>query len=118
MMADISNSDDLIDSRDVITRIAELELDTERDEADDDELAALQVLAEEVSGYAPGWEHGSVLIRDSYFRDYAQDLASDIGAIDANATWPVNCIDWEQATQELQMDYTSVSFDGVDYWIR
>ena len=27
-------------------------------------------------------------------------------------------IDWAQAAHELQMDYTSVDFDGVTYWIR
>jgi len=95
----ISNSDDLIDSRDVIARIAEL--DTERDEAEDAELAALKALAEDAN--AP---LGSLLIRDSYFRDYAQDFASEIG------------IGWEQAKHKLQRDYRPLSFRGVGYWIR
>ena len=30
----------------------------------------------------------------------------------------LNEAEGEQAARELQMDYTSVSFDGVDYWIR
>jgi len=114
---------DVIDSRDVIARIEELENDRddknvgllEREVA---ELEALTALADEASDYAPDWQYGATLIRDSYFEDYAQELAEDIGAIDSNATWPNNCIDWERATRELQMDYTEVDFDGVTYWIR
>jgi len=127
----IDNSDDTIDSRDVIERIEELESellneDGEIDTANEDpdyrdkcgELGALQALADEASGYASDWKYGETLIRDSYFRDYAEQLADDIGAIDRNASWPVNCIDWDQAARELQMDYSAVDFDGVTYWIR
>lgn len=117
----ISNSDDLIDSRDVIARIEELTdaaAESELDAEQTDELVALQSLADEASGYAADWEHGETLIRDSYFKEYAQELAEDIGAINADATWPNNCIDWDQAADELKQDYTSVTFDGVEYWIR
>lgn len=154
----ISNYDDIIDSRDVIARIEELEAEREAlqleiddaevqwlkteagtDEAhavvdrrqaayvaldawtasdDADELRILKALADEASGYAADWKYGETLIRDSYFRDYAEQLADDIGAIDRNASWPVNCIDWDQAARELQMDYSAVDFDGVTYWVR
>ncbi len=127
----ISNFDDVIDSRDVIARIEELEgevlnddgvIDQSNEDADYrdkcGELAALQALADEASGYAADWQHGETLIRDSYFKDYAMELADDIGAIDNNASWPLTCIDWDQAARELQMDYSAVDFDGVTYWIR
>jgi antirestriction protein len=58
------------------------------------------------------------LIRDSYFEDYAQELADDLGLLQKGSTWPYTCIDWEQAARELQMDYSMVTFDGVDYWVR
>lgn len=83
-----------------------------------EELRPFKELAEEAAGYAPDWEYGETLIRDSYFETYAQELAEDIGAINKDAQWPNSCIDWEQAARELQMDYTCVSFDGVEYWIR
>ena len=127
----ISNFDDVIDSRDVIARIEELESkllneDGEIDTANEDEnyrdacgeLAALQALADEASGYAADWRYGETLIRDSYFKDYAMELAEDIGAINRDATWPNTCIDWDQAARELKMDYSAVGFDGVTYWIR
>ncbi len=125
------NFDAVIDSRDVIARIEELEgevlnddgvIDQSNEDADYrdkcGELAALQALADEASGYAADWQHGETLIRDSYFKDYAMELADDIGAIDNNASWPLTCIDWDQAARELQMDYSAVDFDGVTYWIR
>jgi len=37
--------------------------------------------------------------------DFAQEMAEQIGAIDKNATWPQNCIDWEYAAKELMYDY-------------
>ena len=124
MAREISKYEDVIDSRDVIARIAELtdlrdDADYGLDEDEAHELAALETLAAEASGYAADWEYGEALIRDSYFREYAQELAEETGDIDfSKLSWPLTCIDWEQAARELQMDYTSVTFDGVDYWIR
>ena len=57
------------------------------------------------------------LIADNYFKEYAQNLAEDIGAILRVGEWPAYCIDWDWAARELQMDYTSVQIDGHDYWI-
>lgn len=123
---EISNTDDIIDSRDVIARIDDLEselADTHDDAESDDvldmraELAALQSLADEAS-VSPDWKYGVELVRGDYFETYAQDLAEDIGAIDRSARWPMNCTDWEQAARELKTDYFSVDFDGATYWIR
>ena len=58
------------------------------------------------------------MIPDDEFEDYAQQLAEDIGAIGQDNQWPVCCIDWEKASQELKMDYSSVEVDGVEYWFR
>lgn len=154
----ITHFDDLIDSRNVIARIAELESEQEelsqafeacegalvvaaqtgepqatiREALDEaaaalaewqadygDELAALRTLEEEAEGYAADWHHGEVLVRDSYFVEHAQQLADDLGVLDANASWwPLTCIDWDKAARELQMDYTPVEFAGVTYWMR
>jgi antirestriction protein len=118
MTREISNSEDIIDSRDVIERIAELTEDEDRTEDETEELEALSALADNAEGYAPDWRYGETLIRDSYFVTYAQELADDIGAIDSKASWPLTCIDWEQAARDLRMDYTAVDFGGVTYWVR
>jgi len=116
----LSNSDNIIDSRDVIERIAELEALENDDDVDlqSIELAALKALAVEGTDYAPDWQYGETLIRDTHFRYYAEELAEDIGAINSNASWPLTYIDWDAAAEALKVDYTEVDFDGVSYWIR
>ncbi|MBK6906309.1 MAG: hypothetical protein IPH08_04070 [Rhodocyclaceae bacterium] len=118
---EIDNSADTIDSRDIIDRIEYLRNEEGGDQFTDEEaaeLAALTALAEEAEGYCDDWQYGATLIRESYFEDYAQEMASDIGAINNDYGWPLNCIDWEQAARELKQDYTSFDFDGVTYYGR
>ena len=123
----ITNSEDVIDSRDVIARIEELR--GERDSTDGwntesfyederNELTALEALADEAEGYAPDWQYGETLIRDSYFETYARELAEDLGAIPKDLSWPACHIDWDAATEALKQDYTSVDFGDVTYWVR
>jgi antirestriction protein len=38
--------------------------------------------------------------------EFAEDVAEQLDLIDKNASWPQNCIDWEQAARELMWDYT------------
>ena len=121
-------NEDIIDSRDVIERIAFLE--SERDaikdpaelsewqEGDDgEELKALIELRDGCECVSD-WDFGEVLIRDSFFERYAVQLAEDCGMIPSDLQWPCTCIDWAEAARELQMDYTSVTFAGEDYWVR
>jgi len=115
-----TNTDNIIDSRDIIERIEELETELEGGPLEDDdtpELDALKALASEGSDHSPDWPHGTTLIRDAYFQEYAQDLAEDCGMIPHGISWPITCIDWEQAARELQYDYTPIDFDGVTYWV-
>lgn len=143
----ISASDDIIDIRDVIERIEELEteLGEDRDEMspstdlkewaegvakNDDstvhdeavEYLDLLALMEAAEGggdeeWRGSWYY-SPLIRDTYFKEHAQQLAEDMGAIKDGIGWPYTCIDWEQAANELLMDYTSIDFNGTTYYAR
>jgi hypothetical protein len=120
---EISKFDDLIDIRDVIARVEELR-DIDQPDVDElRELASLNDFLEECKGNGGDeqWEgdwYPVTCIRDSYFENYAHELAEDIGSIKSDAQWPYTCIDWEKAARELQMDYTSVEFDGITYWVR
>lgn len=129
-MSNPTNTDDIIDSRDIIERIEDLQaIDediTELDQGEKDELVALLGLAQEGADYAPDWEYGEALIRDSYFKEYAQELAEEFtpasNTRDAqdmiHTQWPYTCIDWDQAARDLKMDYSAIDFDGVTYWVR
>ncbi len=126
------NAMDMIDSRDIIARIAVLSalrepgpVDLGNDEDNDmdqdtlfQELADLEALQDDTEGYAPDWKHGATLIRNSYFTKYAQELADDLGLLARDSAWPYTCIDWERAARELQYDYTQVEFAGVTYWVH
>lgn len=113
-----NNDQDTIDSREVISRIDDLDGQDNLDEDEGAELRALLDLAAQGEDYASDWNYGETLIRDSYFVEYAQELAESCGMVDNDVTWPMNHIDWQAAADQLQEDYTEVDFDGVTYWIR
>jgi hypothetical protein len=125
-----NNRMDLIDSREIIKRIESLEEDLEivaddpdylnpkELEAVTDELRILKAVQEEAEGYASDWRYGETLIRDTYFKDYAQELAEECGMVTEGSSWPNTCLDWERAARELKYDYTSVDYAGIEYWIR
>ena len=137
-----TNMDDVIDSRDVIARIQELEdelqdLEDAADEAADDtvrcaeimaeisdwksqngdELTALRALASEAEDYAPDWQHGATLVRESYWPTYAQEIVEDVGDMPRGIPSYI-VIDWEATADNLKVDYTEVDFDGVTYLVR
>lgn len=62
--------------------------------------------------------YSPVMVHENYFTEYAQQLADDIGAIDADAGWPLMHIDWEAAANDLKIDYTDVTFGGHTYLWR
>lgn len=131
---------DMLDVRDLIARVEELqdEIVTFSEDEDDErrarawgeanpedaqELAALTTILEELKGYGGDeqWRgdwYPVLLIRDSYFKEYARQLAEEIGEYDPQAQWPLNCVDWERAARELQIDYSTVEINGVTYWYR
>lgn len=114
----IEAGDDIIDSRDIETRINDLEGEDELGEDERDELASLLALREEVQGVTSEWSYGVTLINDAYFEEYARGFAEDIGVMDREAAWPYTCIDWSAAADELRQDYALVKFCGVEYWVR
>jgi len=123
-MNKIDNTDDVIDSRDILERIAELEDEIERAEADRDleeekeELSALKNLEIEANS-SPDWEYGEVFINEDYFTAYCEELCKDTGDIPEKLPWYIEIhIDWEGVAREIKQDYMEVDFDGVSYFIR
>ncbi len=136
-MVNVSNTDDVIDSRDVIERIEELEAerttfvedeDDEQseeirsllkdwDEENGEELTALKNLADEGANESSDWTYGEALIREDYFTEYAQQLVEDISDLPSNMPGYI-VIDWEQTAENLKVDYSTIDFDGETYYIR
>jgi hypothetical protein len=129
---EISNSDDMIDVRDVIARVEELEAAKEAyaDRMDDwqanadnaEELEKLSALLNDLAGYGGDeqWRgdwYPITLIRDSYFVEAMRELCEDIGDF-PNGVPSYYVIDWEATARNLRADYSSVEFDGVTYWYR
>lgn len=118
---------DVIDTRDLVKELSELEDAIARGEEDPESLdgteaeraASIRKLFEDVSGRAGDKpEDGITLIAEGDFEDYARELAEDIGAIKSDAGWPYDHIDWAAAAAALSMDYTTVDFDGTTYYYR
>ncbi len=123
---EINNSQDFIDSRDIIERIEELTDLIEEEKTDEqehrditeekEELEILLELAEEAS-ISPDWKYGETLIRETYFLEYCQELLADIGDLPKELPHSI-VIDWDQTAENLKVDYSTVDFDGVEYLIR
>jgi hypothetical protein len=138
----IDNSEDYLDVRGIIARVEELESElvdgeelsaetakTRRDEAEqkgdskaDDwsEAYLLLSLLEDMRGcggdeqWRGDW-YPVTLIRDSYFETAMDELLEDIGDMPKNIpSYLKITVDYDA----LQMDYSSVEFDGVTYWYR
>lgn len=127
-LADLARSD-VFDSRDVDERIKKLEndleyravLDPDDAEAEDtqsmkDELKTLTEFRDEVG--SGEYKYGMTFIADSHFKEYAEQVAEDIGAIDRDAAWPLSYIDWDAAADALKMDYSSITLDDYEFWYR
>jgi len=79
-----------------------------------EELEELDNLESEITD----WRHGESMIPESEFEDYARELA-EMDDLDQKASrWPYTCIDWEKAADDLKQDYTSVSYQGEEYYVR
>jgi hypothetical protein len=122
--------DTLTEAKDLLT---EAETDEEKDEAqaqidsaesdfgadEQAELSELESLKDDVGESRGGIStDGGPFVHENYFEDYARELADDLGAVDKNAGWPMSCIDWGQAAEELKQDYSSLEFRGVTYLYR
>ena len=137
-MATFDNDSNVIDSRDVIERIEELEAELADDDgnipsldslsddderrADVEELEELKRLQSEAES-SPDWQHGETLIRESYFASYIEELINDCYEMpkDMNSgAWPWRHmkIDYEAAADEAKADYFEVEYFGVTYLIR
>jgi hypothetical protein len=117
----VDNCQDVLDSRDIIERIKELEeifSDWKTESEDFAELKTLKNLEEQGKNSAD-WNYGETLIRESYFVEYIKEMLADCGVIPSNLPFYIeNNIDWSGVAEDLKVDYMEIDFDGVTYFMR
>lgn len=87
-------------------------------ELDDDEKERAEEIRTVLDEIGDEARYGAQMIREDSFVEYAQEFAEEVGAVNSDNAWPVYCIDWNRAADELRVDYTSVTFDGHDWLVR
>lgn len=127
----IDNTQDLLDSRDIIEKLSVLiselsDLDSKiLDEASwipqeeyflklQEEYLTLLAFASECEIYAGDWIHGVTLIHEDYFEKYQDDLIADCYELHTRnlPRFIKITLDYDM----LKQDYTSIDFDGVTYY--
>jgi hypothetical protein len=115
---------DLIDVRDIIARVEELEpqVDTIGEGEHIAEWNMLTRLLHELKGYGGDeqWRgdwYPVTLIEDAYFVEYVQDLLADCGELPRDLPHYI-AIDWRTTARNIRTDYSSVDVDGLTYWYR
>ena len=106
-----TNTDDVIDSRDILDYIKDKDNDTDfelqnfvrnfRAEHYDYDIALEDL------------ENGITFIRDSYFEEYMLDYFLECNQVDEALLF---YIDIKSFARDQQYDYTSIYFEGVEYW--
>jgi hypothetical protein len=117
---------DIIDVRDIIARVEELETIEPQTEEEKfrnvEEYADLLSILEELEGnggdeqWRGDW-YPITLIDAQYFVTYVQELLVDCGEIPKNLPFYVH-IDWEATARDVGMDYTSLTINGREYFYR
>lgn len=123
-MTDISNTDDVIDSRDVDSRIEEIKEEIAAGREDDpdftdleNKLRSLTALRDDVG--SGEWRYGLTLINEDYFEEYCQQMVEDIGDLPSDLpSYLANSIDWGKVARQLRQDYFSVDYNGNTYLYR
>lgn len=116
----IDTTQDIIDIRDIIERVEELEVEQGGMESACTELVELRGVLSDLAGYGgdeqfEGDWYPITLIKDSYFDTYMDDLLEDIGELPKDLpSYLTIIVDYDA----LQQDYGSVDIGGETYWYR
>jgi len=125
MQTQLDLTADIIDLRDIIARVEELDPEYSDIKLTDDEVkefAELQAILDDLKGnggdeqFRGDW-YPVTLICDSYFTEYAREMLHDCGDIPRDIPHYIE-IDWDATARNIRVDYTPTDIDGVTYWYR
>lgn len=144
MFKELDLESDVIDLRDIIARVEELEDELQSEyqaysESEDDpmeyddweyggdseeiqEYKELKKILDELKGCGGDEEwrgdwYPITLIADRYWIDYVEDLVSEIGDLPRDLPSYL-VIDWEATANIIQQDYSNLTIGDEDYWYR
>lgn len=83
-----------------------------------DRFSMLESVIETGRSYNTGFDNGVTLIPLDKTEEYAKRTACDTCDMYRKLTWPLNCIDWTSAVDELFEDWTEIEFDGDTYYME
>ena len=108
-----TNSDNVIDSRDILDYIKDK--DNDRDFELENFVKKFRDEHYDYDRALEDLENGITFIRDSYFEEYMLDYFLEFNQVDE----ALLCyIDIEAFARDQQYDYNSIYFDDVEYWYR
>ena len=104
----------------ILSRLVHLEM---LDESELEEWKTIKTVFIDQFSTNSEWGYGMVFLRDSYMdEDWAENQCKDLGYFgtvkNELPSFIYNNINWQGILEDLQQDYTTVDFDGVDYWYR
>ena len=79
-----------------------------------EELEHLKEIEEIETTFSGEFEYGVTLVNDNDFVEYVEELLVDIGYIPKNMPSWIE-IDYEKTANNVEQDYTTVSYRGNDY---
>jgi len=92
---------------------------------EEEELADLEALMDELKGYGGDeqWEgdwYPLTLIARDHFVEYIKELIHDCYEMPKQTGWPYDCMhmDYEQAAEAAEVDYSTVEFRGYQFLYR
>lgn len=108
----------------LLTEQEQLDLESWLEEFDEDEYEILQEVVAEGENTS-NWVHGAILIHEDYFVEWTKQIIRDTCELQLpeqfnSGEWPWRhiTIDYEEAAEELLLDYFDIDFDGVTYYIQ
>jgi len=117
-MSEVTNQNDIIVRAQVVTALNLLADELKSNPKRFDGFCELQEIRDLlVNADSVTRDEDWTLIRDSYFSQYVRNEVTEITGLDTDQ-WPLNCLNWDDAVEEMQRDYAEIDYDGQLYWIH
>jgi hypothetical protein len=110
---DEEDADEKQEATETLAKLSELAGDLGHANNPEDAESVAEALEAAMNSYGP------TLVSENYFTDYIREFVSDCGYIPSDIpSFLENNIDWNGVADDLKVDYTCVTFDSEDWYIR